>query len=143
MTLKMPERWNILEGEKDRDGEYIIPPTTEEVVLLHGTSTRFLPDILKNGLQPRRITKKNVYSRLGYYDMQSNPDCCYFGDLAIARDGAMKAASVYSGLIMYVQAVLDVRHLVIEEDNRHYADDWRGSLARGSCACQMDSIRKL
>ena len=125
-------------GPYDRiEDVYVFPHDTEQVILLHGTSSRFLDDILakeNGGIKPQRLTGNNCWSNST--QVASNPDFSYFGDFEKARYFAMNCCSKYSGSIVYVQVVIPVELLIADDEieRRFEARDWRESLAHGSCA---------
>ncbi|MBT3836574.1 hypothetical protein HOD05_00600 [Candidatus Woesearchaeota archaeon] len=113
---------------------YVIPDDVDQVILIHGTSGKFLDDIMKNGLKPRKLTGNDSWGHWGC-DLISNSDLIYFGNLATARHAARNCAGKFGIPLVYIQVVLDVADLVPDEDWEDYgAKDWRESLAQGSCA---------
>lgn len=125
-------------GPYDRiEWVYVFPPDTEQVILLHGTSSRFLDDILAKedgGIKPQRLTGNNCWPHST--QLASNPDYSYFGDYEKALYFARHCCSKYGGAITYVQVVIPIEHLIADDEmeKQFEARDWRESLAHGSCA---------
>lgn len=135
----MPNRVNILELEQDGD-EYVIPLDADEIVLIHGTTASFLQDVLRDGVTPRGMNKNNAWSYIGP-GLNSNPNWSYWGDFQTARRAAINACNRWDPPIMYIQAAIPVDILRPDEDIR--TDSWRESLARGTCAAEIDHLRSI
>jgi len=143
----MPDSFNILDAEETDDPNgriYQIPQDTLEVILLHGTSSNLIASILAKGIQPRKNTGKNCWGSWGP-TLASKLDRSYFGDFLVSRRSAINACGKYGSTLAYVQATLDITHLVPDEDmvSQFGARNWRESLAHGSCATKEEAIDTL
>lgn len=133
--LELPREYGPSGGE-----EYIIPPDIDEIVLIHGTTAKFLEQILEDGVTPRKLNRNNAWGYLGG-KFASQHNLSYWGDFHTAKRAALNAIRRWRPPRMYVQAVIPVDRLHPDEDM--HTDSWRESLSRGACGCDIEHIRNI
>lgn len=117
-----------------------------KIVLLHGTSSRFMRRIMRNGLLPRHQSGNSVYAgevTQGGQDLESNPELVYLTDtypIAFAGNAVRK----YGGNLMVVGVVVSSDDLLPDEDFAHQCENAKQCLHDyGTCAVRPEKIQRL
>ncbi|HEX2972652.1 MAG TPA: hypothetical protein VHP11_09985 [Tepidisphaeraceae bacterium] len=101
---------------------------TKTITLYHGTSSRFLKQIQRDGIQPRGITGKSVYED----ELISDAERVYLTDTYAAQFGAL-AVRKYGGQVLICKVDVPADELLADTD---FADcDGQQSLQHaGTCS---------
>lgn len=113
--------------------ELEIPPEINRIILYHGTTSKFLDQIVSSGLKPRNQTGNSVYD--GH--IESNGELVYLARQEVAEGAASQAMEKFGGDRIVVKIETDVSDLTHDEDVERIfgTTGWKESLRlNGTCA---------
>lgn len=116
----------------------------ELLELYHGTSTNFLPSIMKQGLIPSNESKNTPYE-FGSEIETKYKDCVYLAlDELYAADMASQTTDKYGGAILVIGVEVDSENLIADEDytkgDENKINNWKESLYQWGSVAHKGAI---